>query len=316
MAHLVENMAYAGELPWHGLGKAVSPDLTPAEFLEEAGLDWKVVKHPMMYQHDGVMMPSKDVALVRDSDGRQLTTISGNWHPVQNVDAYNFFHEFVSAGDMEMHTGGSLKDGQIVWALARVKSGFSLFGGDEVESFLLFSNSHEYGRGIDIRFTPTRVVCHNTLTLSLREKSEMSVKLSHRKAFDPNMVKETLGIASKKLNDYREMAEFLGSKKANAKDVIGYFAQLFPHAGAAANDEPSELKLSLPAKTVLSALHTQPGTEFAEGSWWQAFNAVTYATDHLLGRSTETRLSSAWYGLNRIKKVRALELAVDYAEAA
>ena len=49
------------------------------------------------------------------------------------------------AGDMEMHTAGSLQDGQIVWALAKVKDSFELFKGDTVESYLLFSNPHKYG---------------------------------------------------------------------------------------------------------------------------------------------------------------------------
>jgi hypothetical protein len=44
-------------------------------------------------------------------------------------------------------------------------------------------------------------------------------------------------------------------------------------------------------------------------------NAVTFATDHLLGRSDDTRLASAWYGVNRQKKINALNLAVEYAEA-
>ena len=38
MAHLVETMAYAGEVPWHGLGVAVSNDLSPNQMMEKAGL--------------------------------------------------------------------------------------------------------------------------------------------------------------------------------------------------------------------------------------------------------------------------------------
>ena len=42
MAHLVETMAYAGEVPWHGLGVPVSNDLTPVQMMEKAGVDWRV----------------------------------------------------------------------------------------------------------------------------------------------------------------------------------------------------------------------------------------------------------------------------------
>jgi len=46
MAHLVETMAYAGEVPWHGLGKSVPADLSPAQMLKAAELDWTVSKVP------------------------------------------------------------------------------------------------------------------------------------------------------------------------------------------------------------------------------------------------------------------------------
>ena len=53
------------------------------------------------------------------------------------------------SGDMEMHTAGSLKGGQMVWALAKVKESFDIFGDDKVESFLLFSNPHQYGKALE-----------------------------------------------------------------------------------------------------------------------------------------------------------------------
>ena len=46
MSHEVETMAYAGELPWHGLGTKVDGNIGVDGMLKEAGLDWNVVKVP------------------------------------------------------------------------------------------------------------------------------------------------------------------------------------------------------------------------------------------------------------------------------
>ena len=62
---------------------------------------------------------------------------------------------------------GSLRDGKMVWGLAKVKESFSVGKEDQVDSYLLFANPHEYGKSIDIRFTPIRVVCNNTLSMAL-----------------------------------------------------------------------------------------------------------------------------------------------------
>jgi len=172
MAHMVETMAYAGEVPWHGLGVPVSNDLTPAQMMQKAGLDWNVQEVETFIEYNGTKQTTGQKALVRETDGRILTTVGENWKPVQNEQAFEFFHEYVMAGDMEMHTAGSLKDGQMVWALAKINNTMEFFKGDQVDSYLLFSNPHQYGKTIDIRFTPIRVVCNNTLTLSLDQKTE------------------------------------------------------------------------------------------------------------------------------------------------
>ena len=214
MAHQVETMAYAGEVPWHGLGVEVSNDLTPNQMMKKAGLDWTVDQiDSYATLPNGKKVATGMKALVRSSDNKVLTNIGQIWNPVQNEEAFEFFSEYVLAGDMEMHTAGSLKGGQMVWALAKVKESFDLFGGDKVESYLLFSNPHLYGKSIDIRFTPIRVVCNNTLSLSLAEQAERSIKVGHRGSFNADEVKKALGIASDKLKTYKEMAEFLGSKR-------------------------------------------------------------------------------------------------------
>jgi phage/plasmid-like protein (TIGR03299 family) len=311
MAHLVETMAYAGEVPWHGLGVRVPADLTPDQMLEKAGLDWTVSKRRMLTE-DGIAVPEK-MALVRDSDKSVLDIVGKEWNPVQNQEAFEFFNDFVTSGDMEMHTAGSLMEGRIVWALAKVNQSFEVFGKDVIESYLLFSNPHRFGQSIDVRFTPIRVVCNNTLTLSLNSKSASSVKVSHKRAWDPEAVKETLGIAKEKLDKYKEMAVFLGGKKFKRTTLEEYLNGLFP---SYSKKDAKVIELSRPAGRVLELVDTQPGANFAPGSWWSAFNAVTYFADHERGRDADTRLQSAWFGQSKSLKLKALEDAVKYAEAA
>lgn len=319
MAHELEfvdgkaQMAYVGDVPWHGLGTKVPADLTSEQMLQAAGLDWEVEKIPAYYELNGERRAIGQSALIRISDGKMLDAVSDDWNPVQNQTAFDFFDEYVRAGDMEMHTAGSLRGGQIVWGLAKIKDSFELFKGDQIDSYLLFSNFHKYGFSTDVRFTPIRVVCNNTLTLSLNSKVERMVKISHRKVFDPSNVKEMLGIATDKLKKYKDMAAFLGSKKAKDEDIVDYFCRVFPVTGS---NEKKTKEISKNAQIAIDILHTQPGANYAEGTWWQPFNAVTYMTDHLVGRSTDSRLTSSWYGSNKNLKTKALELAVEMAEAA
>jgi phage/plasmid-like protein (TIGR03299 family) len=320
MSHEVETMAYAGELPWHGLGTKVPGDLTPAQMLQKAGLDWSVMKIPSFIEtpNDGAFGFNREVekiatgqsALVRSSDYSILTNVSDNWEPVQNSDAFEFFHEFVMAGDMDMHTAGSLKNGTIVWALAKIKESFELFGQDTIESFLLFTNPHIYGRCIDVRFTPIRVVCNNTLTLSLQSKGDLMVRLNHRRAFDPEFVKKALNMAQTQMWTYKDVGQFLGSRNYTKESLTNYMRDVFPVTGKQAGTDA----ISRPAERALEVVETQPGAEFAPGTFWNAFNAVTFLADHELGHSADTRLTSSWYGVNRDRKNAALKKAVEYAE--
>lgn len=316
MSHEVETMAYAGELPWHGLGTEVSNELTPVQMMQKAGVDWEVEQQKIVTE-SGLEINDK-VALVRTSDNTLLDVTGKDWKPVQNEEAFTFFSEFVAAGDMEMHTAGSLKEGRNVWALAKVKESFDVFGEDRVDSYLLFSNPHQYGKAVDVRFTPIRVVCNNTLTFSLQSASKNSVKVGHRTAFDADTVKETLGLASEKFAKYKEMAQFLGSRKISAESLIQYYNDVFPTTSRKEEKTPVVVydDMSKAAKMCYDALEVQPGAQFAAGTWWQAFNSVTYYTDHLQGRNSENRLHNQWFGYNQAKKVTAAEKAVAYATAA
>lgn len=318
----VAKMAYAGEKPWHGLGKEVPSDLSPEQMLKAADLDWEVKKVPAFITIDGKKVRIPWNGLVRESDNSILSTVSDDWKPVQNVDAFAFFDEYCKAGDMQMNTAGSLYNGQIVWGLAKINDGFTILKGDHVEAYMLFVNPHQWARSTEIRFTPTRVVCNNTLQLALQDrqmKSALSgrgvVKVSHKRVFDPARVKEMLGIAHMKMDNYKERAVFLASKRFTDESLVEYFKNVFP-VYQVNKEKPSEKEMSKNASKALSIVNIQPGAKFAPGSWWQAFNACTFMVDHEIGRTPDSRVHSAWFGNGQKTKILALNKAVEYAQAA
>lgn len=318
MAHEIEmidgkaQMAFRGDRKnvWHGLGTQVSDDMTPEQMMKAAGLDWDVVKVNTFLNWNGEMIETGRQALVRETDGKVLTEVGPGWNPVQNKEAFDFFTDFVEAGDMVMDTAGSLKEGQIVWALADVRDGFTLFGGDEVKGYLLFSNPHQYGRSIDVKFVLTRVVCNNTIAVALNEKGQRSVKINHRTKFDANQVKNVLGLSHNKLESFKEAAEFLGSKQFTKPDLETYYGNLF------GKSKKEDKTLTRTGEKMLELIETQPGADFQKGTWWQALNAVTYANSHVLGRSADSRLTSNWFGAASRKNLEAVDLAVKMAKAA
>ncbi|MBJ2288306.1 hypothetical protein JFT66_29665, partial [Pseudomonas sp. MF6755] len=50
MAHLVEQMAYVGATPWHGLGSRLSPKQPLEVWQREAGMDWQIQESPVHFK--------------------------------------------------------------------------------------------------------------------------------------------------------------------------------------------------------------------------------------------------------------------------
>lgn len=319
-------MAYAGETPWHHSGTDLNQipvgDRTPERIMKEASLDWKVLPRNLSYE---ITLEGKKTrktighkALVRDVDGKVLTVITKDWHPVQNAEAFDFFAQLVESGKMTMETAGSIMGGKRVWAMAKINEAFDLkvngkVTRDNVQGFLLLTNPHEYGKSIDARLTSVRVVCQNTFGMAMGDKGATSVALNHRQAFDAVKLQEMLGVAHLGMEKYKEQAEFLASKRYTLDKATEFFAKVFPRGNG---EVEKQTELSKMAKAANDIVETQPGADFAAGTWWNAFNAVTFATDHLMGSNPDTRLASAWYGHNRSRKTDAMALALDYAKAA
>ena len=272
---------------------------------------------------------------VRDSDNTIFGPCGPKFIPTQNEDAFTFFKKFTDAGKMTMETAGSLKDGRQIWGLAKVDESITLPGDDRVLGNLLVSVSHEWGKSNEIRFTPIRVGCNNTLSMALADKTQPHFKMPHTRAFDADLIKtaeDALGLASNRMKEYKEAAEFLCTKKYNKDTVVSYIADLMQPKLAMQQrllEQSKTEKTYLARATMLDefqrapskvyeALEQQPGANLksSAGTWWGAMNAVTFVVAHKWGHDRDAAMHNAWFGARASLKTKAMTTALDYAKAA
>lgn len=331
MAHEVETMAYTNEVPWHGLGNYVEDAPDVDAMIIRAGLDWTVELVPMMAaikrtvktngdeRWSDYSRPVRDFySLVRSSDGRVLDVVGSRYVPTQNREAFEFFREFVEAGDATMETAGSLKQGRYVWGLANLREGFTLPGKDRVDGYLLVGIPHEQGKSLIIRTTKIRVVCNNTLTMALRDSSLPEFRMAHRRKFDGKMIahaREVLGLAREQIVEFKENALKLKSMELAIEDVLKVVVPIMSPKTTAEQlramiDEGPDAYTPRIAQ-VMGAYHNAPGADVGTG--WGALNAITYYADHMASKTTDQRLTNAWFGKTARQKVAVMNELLSMA---
>ena len=287
-------------------GKKLSNNMEPEEIARVADANWKVHGIDSYVDFADKRIKTGKKSLVRGDNSAILSNVGEDWHIIQNIEVFEFFKEFVITGGMDMDSAGSLNGGQIVWAAAKMNDfSFEIFGGDVVDSYLRFSNPHKYGMSVYIEFISIRLVCSNGMTSLKNRKYKIPHNIQDFKKKSDNIkrgIKETLGMVREDLDEYKKMAKLLASKRYDTDSLRQYYMELFSSTSKAEYCE--------------DLIESQPGAEFARGTWWQAFNSVTYFTDHEQKTTDENRLYSQWYGKNKLLKIRAAKMAEEYAKAA
>jgi len=225
MPAAVETMFYVRETPWHGLGIRVEEALTSADALVAAGLDWQVNQTPI-YTSDGRTIPNYK-ANVRDSDSRVLGVVTDRYKVVQNSTAFEFTDALLGEG-VTFATAGALQDGRRVWVLAKLPEKY-IIGGEAIEPFLVFSNSHDGSAAIKVSMTPIRVVCQNTLNLAL-SNARRTWSAKHTGSIQTRMheARETLGLAHLYMENLGKEIDRLGRIKLSDSKVMEFINELIP----------------------------------------------------------------------------------------
>ncbi len=318
MAHLIDQMAYVGTTPWHGLGSALSPKQPLEIWQREAGMDWQIQESPVHFKADAIghlgsihSFPEQKV-LYRSDTKAALSVVSNRYQVVQPREVLEFYRDLTEVSGYELETAGVLKGGKKFWALARTGQSAELKGNDLVNGYLLLATSCDGTLATTATPTTVRVVCNNTLTISLNGATH-AIKVPHSTRFDPQVVKKQLGIAVSQWDEFMYRMRALAERKVQWPEAMSFFMSVM--CDTQVDDPVPDVIRNKRALEKIQNLYEGKGRgsdlESARGTAWGLLNAVTEYVDHeRRARSSEYRVDSAWFGQGAQIKQRALNSAL------
>lgn len=318
MSHLLEQMAYVGQAPWHGLGSSLSPKQPLEIWQREAGMDWQIQESPVHFKADAVghlgtihSFPEQKV-LYRSDTKAPLSVVSNRYQVVQPREVLEFYRDLTEISGYELETAGVLKGGKKFWALARTGHATALKGNDQVNSYLLLATSCDGTLATTATPTTVRVVCNNTLTISLNGSSH-AIKVPHSTRFDSQTVKKQLDIAVSQWEEFMYRMRTLTERKVQWPEAMGFFMEVLcdMRSGAPIPEVLPNKRAMEKVQSLYEGKGRGSDLESARGTAWGLLNAVTEYIDHeRRARSSEYRVDSAWFGRGAAIKQRALDSAL------
>lgn len=314
MAHEIDmsngrpNMFYVGAAPWHGLGtRFIEAPKTTEEAMRAGGLAWEVQMRPLFNE---MQQLSTHKETFRADTGARLGVVGPKYVPFQNLQAFSFFDPLIQDGSLVYETAGSLQGGRKVWVLAKAKGdAIDIVPGDAVERYVLLSNSHDGTLAIRVGFTPIRVVCQNTLAMSMANKDSKLLRVRHTTNVDDALeqIRDIMNVADASFVATSEQFKALARCNVNAADVRKYVEKVF---GIKSEEEATRESKTL--ATVIALFEGGRGADLGvKGTAWKLYNAAQEAMQYELGRTPEGRLTSLWFGQNAKRNRDALEVAVE-----
>ncbi|WP_336024144.1 DUF932 domain-containing protein [Acinetobacter lwoffii] len=339
MAHQIEQIAYVGETPWHGLGNQLSPNQPLEVWAQQAGMDWRIESSNVNYmaqneRGQSIIMPFEEQRVLYRSDTHApLSVVSQRYQEVQPKEILEFYRDLTEQSGFELETAGVLKGGKKFWALARTGQSTALKSKDVSNGYILLATACDGTLATTAQFTSIRVVCNNTLAIALRGQSSSAgvVKVPHSTKFDAEKVKQQLGISVRAWDEHMYEMKQLTQRKVSQQEAKAYFDAVFNNSTMSISD-PEENIIQFYRNVAHQAQEKKPEPNGrAMNKALEMFNgqgrgadlsstkdtaygllcSITEFVDHeRRAMSTDHRLDSAWFGAGAGLKQRGLEQAL------
>jgi len=347
MAHQIEQIAYVGETPWHGLGNQLSPHQSIEVWAEQAGMDWRIESSDVSYmaqnaRGQSIIMPYEEQRVLYRSDTHApLSVVSQRYQEVQPKQILEFYRDLTEQSGFELETAGVLKGGKKFWALAKPGQTSALKGKDVSNGYILLATACDGTLATTAQFTSIRVVCNNTLAIALKGQNSSAgvVKVPHSTKFDAEKIKQQLGISVRAWEDHMYEMKQLSQRKVTQTEAAAYFDAVFNNTSLSVPEQEDGI-IQFYRNVAMQAQSNNPATKAdnktepngramskvmtmfngqgrgaelssAKDTAYGLLCSITEFADHeRRAMSQDHRLDSAWFGAGAGLKQRGLEQAL------
>lgn len=319
MSHNInEERVFTVGKSWHGLGTVVEQAVKAQEAIKLARLDYEVEQVPL-FTYNSVKNEHTDlgthVAIQRKDTKDILGITTPKYKIIQNVEAFSFFDTVVGEGQAIYHSAGALGKGERIWILAKLPSNIVIGQDDVIEKYLCLTTTHDGKNSLKAYFTPVRVVCQNTLNMSMVDaKNGISIRHSGNIKDKVEEAREILGITVDFYNQFETIVNQFENKPLSKNEVENYFDKILKIEDKK-EDEISTRKENQ-KKELLVLFDRGKGQNLGnKHSLWKAYNAVTEYVDHKsaiknLGKDETNRIKNIWFGTGARLKEQAYNEAL------
>lgn len=302
---------------WHGLG-TVFPGLVSKDQAIAVAMPWQAKAFEML-------IPSKQVlaetgvqittnrtgryAILRSDTANIIGFVGDTYEVVQPSEMFDFC-EGVSVEGYE--TAGAIKGGSVLFLCAHVGHIDVLGSGDITRTYLTFLNSFDGSIAAQVYMSGVRIVCRNTMNMSLKSQSGSVLKFKHTKSVHDRLktaqsIMESATVTEGKLKEALETLATRKLKKQTYEDILN---DLFPGESTRTNNVKREI-------TELFADNDNNAFPDFKGTAYNLYNAITNYADHsrdiritkasTYEDTTLQRYESALIGTGAELKAKALE---------
>ena len=321
-------MMCVGEEPWHRLGTVLEqPPSTAAKAVTAAHLTWRVEKKQLYVGEEGRPFPG-EFAIVREDRWKLgeeeaiFGQVSDDYEPLQNIDAFEFFDPMIEKREAFYESAGALYHGKCVWVMAKLRRDMVVVADDIVERYLLLTHRHDGTGAIQVKFTPVRVVCQNTLNQALSEGP--SFRVAHTKSMYARLNKaaEALSRVLVQSGKVEEAFSRMAKVQLSTDRLEKYLQAVFPEPTPGEDSklyERGKARMQRNRERSRELSETGHGNKLPNvaGTLWAAYNGVAEYADYGLTSARDSKwLDSVWFGESYRIKTLAFAAAMQIAKNA